>query len=171
VPAHHLGEGDALLNATREQGLEGVIAKRADSRYEIGRRSTSWRKVKNRRRQEVVVGGWLPGAGNREGALGALLIGHYDDAGRLVYAGRVGTGFSGRELDRLAGLLAPLARPGPPFDTPLPAPVARQGRWVEPRLVAEVEFGEWTGDGVLRHPSYLGLRDDKDPRDVVREPG
>jgi bifunctional non-homologous end joining protein LigD len=169
VPAHHeAGSGAALLDAARERGLEGVMAKKVDSPYLVGKRSTSWVKVKARLRQEFVVGGWQPGEGNREGQLGSLLVGVYE-AGKLRYTGKVGTGFNQRELERLAGLLAPLATDASPFDPPPPRVVDRAARYVEPELVAEVEFGEWTSEGILRHPSYMGLRDDKQPTDVVRE--
>ena len=168
VPATHPGEGTALVAATKANGLEGVVAKKMDAPYEIGRRSRCWIKVKNFARQEVVVGGWLPGQGNRENRLGALLAGYYDDEGQLRYAGRVGTGFTDAELRRLAELLQPLARDTSPFVDPVPAPRG-MARYVEPRLVADVDFGEWTADGTMRHPSYKGLRDDKDPTEVRRE--
>ncbi|HYF47638.1 MAG TPA: hypothetical protein VD926_15590, partial [Acidimicrobiales bacterium] len=135
----------------------------------VGKRSPAWRKVKVRRGQELVVGGWLPGEGARTGSLGALLVGHYDDQG-LRYAGRVGTGFNEKELRRLQPKLDALATDTTPFVDPLPAPVRKKARHVRPELVVQVEFGEWTGDGVLRHPAYVGERVDKDPRDVVREP-
>ena len=169
VPRVHVGDGPELLEATRRQGLEGLVAKRTDSVYLPGRRSRSWVKVKNFRRQEFVVGGWLGGSGARAGRIGALLVGHQDEAG-LRYAGRVGTGFNDAELERLAGRLAPLARERSPFSPPLPADVTRAGHWVEPRLVVEVAFTEWTGAGTLRAPSYKGERHDKDPAAVVREP-
>jgi len=165
VPAYHVGDGVALLEASRARGLEGIVAKRLDSSYEPGRRSRAWLKVKNHMAQELVVGGWLPGEGNRSGRLGALLVGYYDD-GVLRYAGRVGTGFNERELVRLQGLLDPLARDTSPF---VPKPPLKLARYVEPQLVAQVEFTEWTQAGIVRHPSYKGLRDDKDARDVVRE--
>src|SRR5579871_3126211 len=98
VPAYHVGDGVALLENTRTQGLEGLISKRLDSTYEMGRRSRSWLKIKNWNRQEFVVAGWMPGEGGRAGHVGSLLVGYYDDAGRLWYAGRVGTGFTFREL-------------------------------------------------------------------------
>jgi bifunctional non-homologous end joining protein LigD len=168
VPTHHLGDGDVLLDHARQNGLEGLIAKRVDSPYLSGKRSPAWRKVKIRRGQELVVGGWLPGEGNRTGALGALLVGHYDDQG-LRYAGRVGTGFKERELRRLQPKLDGLATDESPFVDELPVPVRKRAHYVRPELVVQVEFGEWTVDGVLRHPSYLGERVDKDPKDVVRE--
>jgi bifunctional non-homologous end joining protein LigD len=168
VPAHREGEGQALLDAVKARGLEGIVAKKIDSPYLLGKRSSSWIKVKARLRQEFVIGGWQPGEGGREGQLGSLLIGVYED-GRLRYCGKVGTGFSMRELTRLGELLAPLAIDESPFDPPPPRLIARSARYVRPELVAEVEFGEWTDEGILRHPSYLGLRDDKNPTDVVRE--
>lgn len=169
VPAHHLGDGEVLREAAAAQGLEGLVAKRLESRYEPGRRSPAWRKVKVRRGQEVVIGGWLPGEGGREGRLGALLVGVQED-GRLRFAGRVGTGFSAAELDRLQVRLDGLATDRCPFDPPPPRGAAPRARWVRPELVADVEFGEWTEAGVLRHPSYRGLRADKDPAEVIREP-
>jgi bifunctional non-homologous end joining protein LigD len=138
--------------------------------YRPGRRTPSWIKVKNVNRQDLVVGGWLSGQGNRSGRLGALLVGYYE-GGELRYAGRVGSGFTDQELDRLDGLLAPLARDTSPFTPPppLPAEVARQGHFVEPALVAEVAFSEWTHLGTLRAPRYKGMRTDVEPRAVVRE--
>ena len=158
VPDHVVGDGEALVAATRSQGLEGIVAKRLDSPYEPGRRSTCWRKIKNVQRTDVVVCGWMPGEGRRRERIGALLIAVEDEEGHLRYAGRVGTGFTERELDRLHGLLAPLRRDDPPW-TRGPKP-PREAILVEPRFVAEVEFIEWTSDGVLRAPSYKGLRED-----------
>ena len=166
VPSSHVGDGQALLDAASATGLEGVVSKRLTSTYEPGRRSTAWRKVKIQRRQEMVIGGWLPGGGNRSGRIGALLIGYYRD-GDLYAAGRVGTGFSDKTLRELAELLAPLERSDSPFVVP---PRERAARWVEPVLVCEVEFTEWTVAGTLRHPSFKGLRDDKPAIEVVREP-
>jgi bifunctional non-homologous end joining protein LigD len=167
VPAHHEGQGTALLEATREQGIEGIVAKRLDSRYAPGRRDGSWLKVKNSQRQELVIGGWTEGRRARQNRLGALELGVHDpETGELKYAGKVGTGFDEAELDRLAQLLKPLARRTSPFTGRQPASGAH---FVEPQLVCEVEFGEWTRDGRLRHPSYEGLRDDKPAEDVVRE--
>ena len=166
-------DGPTLLAAAHERGLEGVVAKRLDSPYEPGRRTRTWLKVKVRRRQEMVIGGWVPGEGTRGGRIGALLVGYHDragDGGPLRFAGRVGTGFTEPELQRLAARLAPLATDVCPFD-PLPprAELLRGPHWVRPELVAELAFAEWTGDGRLRHPSYLGERDDKAAADVTRD--
>ena len=162
VPAHHVGDGAALVEASRAQGLEGIIAKRLDCPYLPGRRSPGWVKVKNFRRADVVVGGWLPGSGNRSGRLGALVVGYHED-GELRYAGRVGTGFNEAELARLGGMLAERARETTPFEGRQPP---RETRFVEPDLVASVDYGEWTAARTLRHPSYKGLRDDIDAADV-----
>ncbi len=181
TPAAHPGEGSALLEATRQAGLEGVLAKRLDSTYEPGVRTRHWLKVKNHLSQEFVVGGYLPGEGSR-GRLGALLLGVYQDDGRnspgdtpeppgLCFAGRVGTGFTDAELTRLLALLDPLRRDASPFDPAPPRPVAKEAVWVEPEIVVEVEFTEWTNVGILRHPSYKGQRVEVDPREVVREMG
>jgi bifunctional non-homologous end joining protein LigD len=171
VPPYRVDQGGDLLKATRAQGLEGIISKRLDSSYEPGRRSRSWLKVKNWGRQEFVVAGWMPGKGGRSRRIGSLLVGYHDREGRLHYAGRVGTGFTAAELARLEGLLGPLERQASPFapDPPLPTEVRKRARFVEPRLVAEVAFSEWTHTGTIRQPSYKGLRRDKDPREVVRE--
>jgi bifunctional non-homologous end joining protein LigD len=171
VPDHVAGGGEHLLSATREQGLEGIVAKRLDSPYEPGRRTGCWRKIKNTNRQELVIGGWLPGEGRRRDRIGALLVGVQDpDGAGLRFAGRVGTGFTEAELDRLAELLGPLVRDTSPFDIlPKGVKIPREAVWVEPELVCEVEFAEWTRDGMLRAPSYKGLRDDKPAGIVVRE--
>jgi len=166
VPAAHAGQGRQLLAATAAQGLEGIMAKRSDARYEPGRRTGAWVKIKHTRRQELVIGGWIPGEGRRRDSIGALLMGHYED-GRLRYAGRVGTGFTDRTLSQLAALLAPLRRDEPPFD-PVPK-LPREAQFAAPELVAEVEFREWTSEGMMRAPSYKGLRDDRPAIDVVRE--
>jgi bifunctional non-homologous end joining protein LigD len=165
-----VGRGADMLAATEAQGLEGILAKRLDSPYEPGRRSPCWVKVKNVDSQEVVVGGWMPGEGRRRDRIGALLVGVREN-GHLRYAGKVGTGFTEAELDRLAGLLGPLERDSSPFDAPQQATPPRGAVWVEPRHVAQVEFREWTQGGQLRAPSYKGLRDDKAPEEVVREGG
>jgi bifunctional non-homologous end joining protein LigD len=155
------GDGVALFEAVKERGLEGLLAKRAAGRYQPGRRSRDWAKIKVRREADVVVGGWLPGEGGRRGRLGALLVGAYGDDG-LHYLGRVGTGFSDATLEQLEGLLAERGRDAAPFvDAPaLPGP-----RWVEPDLVARVEYGELTDERRLRAPAYKRLRDDVVPDD------
>ncbi|MGH8773808.1 MAG: non-homologous end-joining DNA ligase [Jiangellaceae bacterium] len=168
VPAYQRGEGAAFLEASREQGLEGIVAKRLDSTYQPGRRSTDWLKVKNVLRQEVVIGGWVAGQGRREGEVGALLVGYYDDEARLRFAGKVGTGFDAAALRLLRERLEPLRTDVSPFTGRQPQ---KDAMLVEPRLTCEVEFSEWTGSGTLRHPSYQGLRDDKPVTDVVREVG
>jgi bifunctional non-homologous end joining protein LigD len=160
--------GRELLEVSRQQGLEGVVAKRLTSRYDPGKRSPAWRKVKVVLRQEAVVGGWKPGEGGRAGRIGSLLIGVQGPDG-LDYAGHVGTGFTQPTLDMLGERLSPLRRGTSPFAAPVPAEHARAAVWAEPRLVIEVAFGGWTSAGVMRAASYKGLRDDKDPDEVVRE--
>lgn len=165
TPPHGL-DGDAAFSTSAQLGFEGVVAKRLDSKYESGRRSKSWRKVKHQRRQEFVVGGWVPGQGGRSNRIGALLLGTYDADRALRYAGKVGAGSNDAELDRLAAELATRPSDTCPFaDRDLP----RDSRFVNPELVVEVRFTEWTTNHHLRHPAYLGRRDDKDPRDVRRE--
>ena len=163
-------DGAALLAAARRHGLEGIVAKRAGSPYRPGRRVDEWRKIKLRTRQELVVAGWTAGSGRRAGRFGALVLGVHE-AGGLRYAGNVGTGFTDAEIDRLLTLLRPLERPTSPFpgDTRLPPGKGKSVHWAEPVLVAEVEFVEWTRDGRLRAPVYLGLRDDKNAEEVRRE--
>jgi bifunctional non-homologous end joining protein LigD len=168
VPDYVAGHGQQLLSATAQQGLEGVIAKRLDSPYEPGRRTPCWLKIKNVDRQEVVVGGWVPGDGKRRDRIGALLVGVRDDDGSLRHVGRVGTGFTEAELDRLADKLRPLEREDSPF-APGGPKIPRGAVFADPELVAEVEFREWTEGGQLRAPSYKGLRDDKPAELVVRE--
>jgi bifunctional non-homologous end joining protein LigD len=166
TPAHHEGEGAALLDATKELGVEGIVAKKLDSPYEPGRRSSCWVKIKNVRTQEVVIGGYAPGEGKRRGRLGALAVGYYED-GKLRYAGKVGTGFSEQTLGILSRELTSLERDDSPFDGRQPP---KDTIFVEPRLVAHVEFREWTKSGTLRAPSFKGLRPDVDPEEVGREP-
>ncbi len=168
-PPYFHGGGAELLAASRERDLEGVVAKRLDSVYLPGRRSEAWVKVKNLRTQEVVIAGWKPGEGRRTGTIGSLLLGVNTEDG-LAYAGHVGTGFTEATLRDLRSRLTPLERATSPFADVVPRQFAKDARWVEPALVAEVAFGEWTRDGRLRHPSYRGLRIDKDPAEVVREP-
>ncbi|MGY1700448.1 non-homologous end-joining DNA ligase [Geodermatophilus sp. SYSU D00766] len=161
------GGGADVHAASRDNGLEGVVAKRLDSPYRPGVRAPEWRKVKHLRTQSVVVGGWRPGRGRRAGGVGSLLVGVHDDDGRLVYAGHVGTGFPDAALRELGALLTP--RRTPPFADALPREVARDARWAEPELVGEVAFAAWTADGRLRHPAWRGLREDLDVDDVVVE--
>ncbi len=158
------GAGERLYAEACAAGWEGVIAKRADSRYTPGR-SRDWLKLKCVREQEVVVGGWTEPTGARLG-LGALLVGYYDEGPLLRYAGKVGTGYTDPTLRDLLSRLAPLERSTAPFVDP---PRERAVHWAEPRLVAQVRFAEWTSAGRLRHPAYRGLRTDKDPAKVVRE--
>ena len=166
TPSWRAGDGSALLQAAREQALEGVMAKRLDSPYCPGKRTKHWLKIKAKMNQELVIGGWQLGEGRRENTSGSLLIGYYD-GDDFKYAGKVGTGFKERDLKMLIKELKPRARKDSPFAPP-PAP-PRQAVWVEPELVAEIEFTEWTREGILRHPAYKGLRDDKPARNVVRE--
>jgi bifunctional non-homologous end joining protein LigD len=165
APEYRAGDGAAFLAASKEQGLEGVVAKRLDSPYTPGGRGADWLKIKNVQRQELVIGGWTEGKGSRSQRIGALHLGVYEH-GELRYAGKLGTGFDAQELERLAGLLEPLVRKGSPFTGPQPP---KGAHFVEPKLVCEVEFTEWTRAGTLRHPSYKGLREDKPATEVVRE--
>jgi bifunctional non-homologous end joining protein LigD len=167
VPAYHRGEGSALLAATRDLGIEGIVAKRLDSAYEPGRRSSGWVKVKNVCEQDVVIGGWTPGEGGRARTLGALAAGVYDD-GELVYVGKVGSGFTEQTLALLQRELEKLRRPDSPFAGRQPP---KGTVFVEPRLVARVELREWTKSGTMRAPTFKGLRPDKDPQECVREAG
>jgi bifunctional non-homologous end joining protein LigD len=169
VPNHQVGHGDVLRQVTMEQGLEGIMAKRLDSLYLPGRRSPAWRKVKNRRQQEIVIGGFTAGTGNRTGTFGALLVGYQED-GRLRFGGGVGTGFDQRLLEDLTRQLRALVTTTCPFEPRPPRSYARDATWVEPGLVGEIAFAEWTSDGLVRQASFLGLRDDKEPGEVVREP-
>ncbi|WP_210478888.1 ATP-dependent DNA ligase [Naasia sp. SYSU D00948] len=170
VPPEFSGEGRTVheaMEASGSLGLEGVVAKRRSSVYLPGRRSPSWVKIKHHSAQEVVIGGWKPGQGGRGGTIGSLLLGIPED-GTLRYVGKVGTGFSAKDLADAAARLAPLAQDANPFSD-IPRPDARDAHWVEPRLVGEVEFAEWTSTGRLRQPSWRGWRVDKSPGDVVRE--
>ncbi|HET6954241.1 MAG TPA: non-homologous end-joining DNA ligase [Acidimicrobiales bacterium] len=163
-------DGPGLLEATRAQGMEGVVAKRTDAAYVPGGRSRRWVKVKVRLHDEMVVGGWSGGAGNREGGLGSILVGYHATPGDgvLRYAGRVGSGFTFPELTRLGAVLAGLDSDTCPFVPPPPALHRKGAHWVRPEVVVEVEYGEWTAEGRLRHPVYLGQRTDKAPAAVVR---
>jgi DNA ligase D-like protein (predicted ligase) len=158
------GDGADLLAHACRDGWEGLIAKRLGTPY-VSTRSRDWLKLKCTRAQELVIGGYTAPRGARTD-LGALLVGHFD-GDRLVYAGKVGTGFTHATLRELSELLAPLVRDSSPFEPEKGIP--RAATWVEPELVAQIAFMEWTPDGRLRHPSFLGLRFDKPAREVVRE--
>jgi bifunctional non-homologous end joining protein LigD len=159
--------GSDMLATAAEHELEGVVSKRLDSAYVPGRRVTTWIKTPLWRRQEVVIGGWSVGEGNRARSFGSLLVGVYDEAGRLGYAGRVGSGFDDAALRRLRSQLDPIERPTSPFDQEVPREYARHAHWVAPDLVGEAEFRRWTSDGRLWHPVWRGLRPDRDPAEIV----
>lgn len=158
---------DAMLREAQRNGWEGVMAKRRDSRYEPGRRVRHWQKLKLENRQEFVVGGWTQPRNSRK-HFGTLLLGYYDTDGKLVYAGHSGGGFSNALLDEIHGKLRAIEKKQSPFTT---TPKTNEAaHWVAPKYVAEVKFTEWTSGGMLRHPIFLGLREDKNPKSVVREP-
>jgi bifunctional non-homologous end joining protein LigD len=163
-------DGEALYEAAKQQHLEGIMAKRADSRYAVGRRTRDWLKIKTHGRQEFIIAGYTKGQGRRAGTLGSLVLA-VRRGPNLEYVGNVGTGFTGEEIEKLLAKLRPLERKTPPFKEVPKLPKVRKGDvvWVEPKLVCEVEFAEWTHDGHLRAPSYQGLRDDKAAEDVHRE--
>jgi DNA ligase D-like protein (predicted ligase) len=162
---HRIGDGEAYYAEACSRGWEGVIAKRADSPY-VGTRSKDWLKFKCVLEQEFVIGGYTDPQGNRTGFFGALLVGYHED-GDLVYAGKVGTGFDRPTLADLTQQLVNLEQDRPPFQR---GELPKRGvHWVRPRLVAQIGFSEWTPDGQLRHPRFLGLRYDKPPDEVVRE--
>jgi len=159
VPSNHVGGGADLLAATAEQRLEGVIAKRLTSTYRPGTRTKDWRKIKNRIRTTVTIGGYTAGTGNRSSTFGALLVGRHGEGGQLEFAGGVGTGFDQRTLESLTSRLRGLHVEECPFD-PLPPPAARRGAtWVDPVLDAVVEIAEFTNDGLVRHASFVSLAD------------
>ena len=172
VPPAHIGEGEAMLQAARETGLEGIVAKHVDSVYQPGRRSPDWLKIKVVARQEFVVGGWVPEGGNNVGRVGSLLLGYYEPDARsprmkvLRFAGGVGTGFNDRWHRTLTATLRPLTRAASPFVDPVPKAAAL---YVEPILVAEIEYRRWPVGGQVHQAAFKGLRTDKDPRKVVRE--
>jgi bifunctional non-homologous end joining protein LigD len=157
------GEGTTTQRVAEARNFEGVVAKRLDSPYLPGQRTPAWTKIKATKRDEFVVGGWLPGEGNREGRIGALLVGLPEDDGRLTYCGGVGTGFTDKELRRLQERLRPLVTPTNPFDTP---PPRKDAVFVRPEVVVDIEYRERTTGGILRQPSYKGERMDKGVADV-----
>jgi len=156
VPSFTVGDGAALVAATAEQGLEGVVAKRVDSRYRPGARTKDWRKIKNRTTVELTIGGFTAGTGTRAGTFGALLVGRSGPDG-LAFAGGVGTGFDQRTLHHLTERLRGMVVDDCPFEPPPPSPVARTATWVQPVLGAVVEIAEFTNDGHVRHASFLRL--------------
>jgi len=162
-----VGDGRALHQRAVTEGWEGLLAKRLASPYASGRRSSDWRKLKLERRQTCVVGGWTEPRGSRP-CFGALILGVYDDQGALIPVGHIGSGFSDAELARLWTRLRPLERRTCPFAT-VP-PTNERPHWVTPTIAVDVKFTEWTADGQLRHPTYVGLRDDTTPASVRREP-
>jgi bifunctional non-homologous end joining protein LigD len=181
VPAYRLDGGPDLLEAARRQGLEGIVSKRADSPYRPGKRTGEWIKTRVWRRQEFVIGGYIPGEGSRAKRVGSLLVGYYDkrrselpkgQEQTLHFAGAVGSGLKESDLEFLTKELRKRERPSSPFDVGHPTgPKARFAVWCEPELVCEVSWTEWTNQGTLRQPAFKGMRDatDKDPREVVKE--
>jgi bifunctional non-homologous end joining protein LigD len=170
VPRHFTSadiDPNELLEVVEEQGLEGLVAKRLESRYLPGQRSRDWLKRPLIKTQDVLIGGWRPGKGNRAGRFGALLLGAHDTDGSVGYIGDVGTGFTDRALDDLMALLTPLTRPTSPFRDPVPADRARGAVWVEPTLIGQVVYRQFTSDHRLRHTAWRGLRDDVLPEQVV----
>jgi bifunctional non-homologous end joining protein LigD len=158
IPAHHVGGGAALLEATIDQQLEGLIAKRTDSIYRPGTRTKDWLKIKNRIRTDVMVGGFSAGAGARSSTFGSLLVG-VPDGTRLRFAGGVGTGFTQTTLERLMARMRPLATANCPFDPEPPAAIRRTATWVKPDLTATIEIAEFTNDGHVRHASFVQLQE------------
>ena len=179
TPRYSFGGGADLLEAARRQGLEGIVAKRCDSPYRPGRRTGEWIKARVWRRQEFVIGGYIPGEGRRAKRVGSLLVGYYDkrrselgmgERQELRFAGGVGSGLNEKEIDFLTRELHRRERPESPFDVGAPSgPKAKLAVWCEPELVCEVSWTEWTNEGTLRQPAFKGMRDDKDAREVVKE--
>jgi bifunctional non-homologous end joining protein LigD len=167
TPPWHRGGGDKVLAESVAKGLEGVVGKPLGSAYHPGQRR-DWIKIKNVKQQEVIICGWAPGEGRRADLIGSLLLGVYH-GDRLRYVGHVGTGVTDAMLADLAEQLRPLGRETSPFGTKIPSQAARGAHWTEPSLVGEVAFAEWTTDGILRQPSWRGLRIDKEPAEVHRE--
>jgi bifunctional non-homologous end joining protein LigD len=166
TPPHVVADGHDLFQAAVDVGQEGVVAKRLASGYEAGRRSRAWVKTPIDSTTEVVIGGWVPGAGRRAGTLGSLVLGAYDERGALLCVGGVGTGFTEEALAQLHAQLRRIERSTSPFDLPVPHEYAVAARWVEPTLVGEVVYRTVSPDGRLRHPSWRGLRPDREPSEV-----
>jgi len=164
---HIEGNGARVLERACRTGLEGIVSKRLDRPYYHGR-NTDWVKTKCLLRQEMVIGGFTDPGGTRAG-LGALLLGYYTEDAQLVFAGKVGTGFTHQSAIDLRHTLNRLERRASPYAAPPPRPIARRAHWVTPTLVCEVSFTEWTSDGMIRHPVFQGLRKDKSPHEVRRE--
>jgi bifunctional non-homologous end joining protein LigD len=179
TPRHHVGGGAELFEAARRQGLEGVVGKRLDSPYREGKRTGEWIKKRVWRRQEFVIGGHIPGEGRRADRVGSLLVGYYDkraselkkgERQKLIFAGGVGSGLKEADLDFLTRELKRRRRDSSPFDVGEPrGPKARLAGFCDPELVCEVSWTQWTNEGTLRQPAFKGMRNDKDPREVVRE--
>jgi bifunctional non-homologous end joining protein LigD len=179
TPRYRHGGGAVLIEAARRQGLEGIVAKRCDSPYRAGKRTGEWIKTRVWRRQEFVIGGYIPGEGRRAKRVGSLLVGYYDkrsselgegEGQQLRFAGGVGSGLNEKQIDFLTKELTARERPDSPFDVGHPTgPKARFATWCEPELVCEVSWTEWTNEGTLRQPAFKGMRDDKDPREVTNE--
>ena len=179
TPRYRLDGGADLLEAARRQGLEGIVSKRTQSPYRPGKRTGEWIKTRLWRRQEFAIGGYIPGEGSRAKRVGSVLVGYYDKRASelrkgktqtLHFAGGVGSGLKETDLDFLTRELHKRERPDSPFDLGAPAgPKARFAVWCEPALVCEVSWTEWTNEGTLRQPAFKGMRDDKDPREVVKE--
>ena len=164
---HIEGDGVAFFEAARVRGLEGIMAKDRHGRYIPGGRTDRWQKIKIRPEQELVLGGWVTGTGSAID-LGALLVGVHEN-GALVYAGKIGAGFTQGNRAELLAAVAPLAAPEPPFATPPPKAAARNANWLRPELVIRAEFAGWTGGGLVRQAAYKGIELEKDPSAVIRE--
>ena len=169
VPGLIHGDGAEAFEYSRQQNWEGIVAKRLNSTYQPGRRSPDWIKNKNWNTQEVVIGGWKEGEGRRSGGIGSLLMGIPGEGG-LIFAGKVGTGFTDRDLDNLYEKLHPLSTKNSPFDSSLPRNEKKNVTFIEPVLVGEVRYMDWTGQ-TMRQPSWRGIRKDKNPEEVVIESG
>lgn len=173
TPGYKTPNGKTLLEATKKLGLEGIIAKRLTSLYHPGYRTGDWLKIKNQQRQELILAGWTPGKGSREGTIGAILTGYFDhpntsaEKQNLIFAGKVGTGFNRQTLEKLEALFKSLETSVNPYAGKIP--LKEEIIFVEPTLVGEFEFTEWTPNGTMRHPSFKGLRQDKNPNLIVKE--